>query len=178
MSAIEYWVASVRGNIHSAYALQLLPVLDRNANIKLERASGVGKVTVRLPRGLDATGMADAGEVGAAIAEVSAVTLGEMEVEVTLSLGRGRRPSSRPMHDRVLRGLRHFVGGEVRPLKAKASLWLDDEDGGQHSEKVDFIKQKVAYPARFEVNQDEHLSEEQALRGMAEAIGRLREDVL
>ncbi len=90
LSALESWIAQVAGNIRQENALQLLPVLDEKTLSKLERASSVKKVNVRVPRGVTPADLAVEGEVGSALAQATAATLGEMEVEITWTMGRSR----------------------------------------------------------------------------------------
>jgi hypothetical protein len=178
VSAVEAWLAHVTNNLREDYALQLLPVLDQQTVDKLQRASGVSVVTVRVPKGVDITGLRQEGEVGAALADATALTLGEMEVEMTWSDGRGARGAPQGVYSKMLRGLRSLVGGRVPVTKVRASLMLDDDEGREYTEKVDFIRQRIAYPVQFDVDADDVFSEESALRGMLRAIDRYKDEML
>ncbi len=62
--------------------------------------------------------------------------------------------------------------------KVSANLLIEDEEGVEHSEPVDFIRQRISFAAQFDVDQDQAVPEESALRGMLRAIDRLRDEVL
>jgi hypothetical protein len=177
VSAVEAWLAHVTDNIRWDHALQLLPVLDTQTAQKLQRASGVTAMTIRLPKGVDIEGLHQEGDVGAALAQATVLTLGDMEVEMTWSIGRSRA-ASQIVISKMLRGLRSVVGGRVSVAKVRASLTLTDDDGREYTEKVDFIKQRVAYPVQFDVDADDAFSEESALRGMLRAIDRYRDEMM
>lgn len=177
VSAVEAWLVHVTTIIRQSYALHLLPVLDTQTAQKLERASGVTAMTVRLPKDVDVTGLRGEGAVGAALAQATAFTHGDLEVEMTWSMGRSR-VVPQTVVSQMLRGLRSVVGGRVSVAKVRASLMLTDEDGREYIEKVDFIRQRIAYPVQFDVDADDVFSEESALRGMLRAIERYKDEMM
>jgi hypothetical protein len=175
LSAIEAWLAGVTEAQVRGVSYELVPVLDKSTMDKLARATRVTKMTIKVPRGFNPDGLQETGQVGSALAQAVAVTDGEMAVETTWSLGRAS--GSHTLQTGLLGGLRGVVarGGAD---KVRAKLLLPTQDGKDRVEAVDFIKQRIGYPEKIQIDHDQNFSEESALRAMLSAINKFRRDVL
>jgi hypothetical protein len=166
--AIADWMTRISGLGDERLSVRLVPVLRTDAQEKLRRARGALSFTVKIP-----VSAADSvlGHIGNAFRAASGFADGEGELQFEFTLGRHRkgRKSEQTLLDEVAQ-----VADLSAASKALARLRIDDEDSTV-TELVDFIESKLTARVFIQCNSEVPLSNETAVRALAQAIWDNRE---
>lgn len=169
-SAIESWMSSAAGFDTSSERFTLRPYVRTDQLERLNSASGATRVHLKVDPG--ALQVDDSlGTIGNAMKQVQDLGAGGVSVDMILSFGRAT-----PTHayaEAVAEEVQKIIG-KVPFRSAEATLLVEDENGKEVREKVDFVRDRVTGSEYVGTSEDEPATPPLVLKALTDAIWKFK----
>lgn len=171
IGAIESWMSAMLQLPPKGQSIELVPEIDKKVLKKLQEATGVASLNVRIPYDQQLEMPKGKGSVvEKAILGGDAAAGSLLDVEMTFTFGRRQATSNMA---EVLRATTERLSRALGPDKLEVSMILEDGDGLKR-EHHNLLKDQIASTAKFAGDRSHQFSVDEILAAVAGAIEDFR----